>query len=259
MNRKKNVKMAVELYRNLLAESWKMRHTLIPWLHVLLPALGIALFLSYYSFAAWSAQEKVAGYIETLSIVLPLIISVVCAMSVEMEEKGHFQTLLGVAAGRRNPFAAKWMLLSGLGFSAICLAVLGFAGGFWMMTGRMVLEFGEYLSLAGVLWCGGMNLYLIHLILNLAFSKSVSLCAGTAELVIAALFLTGLGEGRWQFFPCAWGGRWSAFLLQYWEENRAVSGEHMAGSLSAGVIITIVLWCGGLLWFHFYEGRQCKD
>ncbi len=248
-----------ELYRNIQGEICKMRHTLLPWLHLLIPLSGILVFLSYYSFAAWSAWGKVCGYIETLSIVLPLVISVVCAMSVEMEEKVHFQTFLGVAAVRRNPLLAKWMILSVMGFAAILLAVLGFAAGFWLMSGGMVLSAGNYLALAGVLTMGGMNLYLLHLFLNLAFSKSASLCIGTAELVISALFLTGLGEGRWQFFPCAWGSRWSVFLIQYWKGDAKAAEKSVTGNLAIGVIVTILLWCGVLLWFHYYEGRPCKD
>lgn len=247
-----------ELYRNIQGEVWKMRHTLLPWLHVLIPLLGILVFLSYYSFASWSDEGKVSGYIEALSIVLPLMVSIVCAISVEIEEKVHFQTFLGVTASRGNPMLAKWMILSGMGFAAILLSVFGFAAGFWLLCGKAVLSAGNYLTLAVALTLGGTNLYLFHLFLNLAFSKSVSLCAGTTELVVAALFLTGLGEGRWQFFPCAWGGRWSMSLIQYWKGDGAAM-KSMPENLSVGVIVTILLWCGVLLWFRHYEGRPCKD
>ncbi len=251
--------MMKELHRNIRAELWKMRHTLIPWLHVLIPVLGILVFLSYYSFAVWSDAEKVSGYMEALSVVLPLVISVICSMAVEMEEKGHFQTFLGTAVHRRVPFLAKWLVLAGLGFLAVLLAVFGFAGGYWMMTDRAVLSAGDYLALSAGLFIGGWNLYLFHLFLNLRFSKNISLCAGTAELLIAALFLTGLGEGRWQFFPCAWGGRWIAYLLQCQIGNGAEASSFASGSLSAGTAVTVVLWCTVMVWFHFYEGRFCKD
>ena len=113
-----------------------MRHTWIPVLHILIPVLGILVFLYYYSFAAWSDEGKISGYIQVLSIAFPLIISGICSMSVEMEEKGHFQTFLGVAVNRRNPLLAKWIVLSGMGFAAILLAVLGFAGGFRALSGK---------------------------------------------------------------------------------------------------------------------------
>lgn len=251
--------MERELYRDIQGELWKMRHTLIPALHILIPALGILVFLFYYSFTAWSDEGKISGYIQTLSIALPLVVSGVCSMSVEMEEKGRFQTFLGVAVYRRNPLLAKYLVLAGLGFAAILFAVFGFAGGFWMLSGREALSAGEYLALACVLWMEGMNLYLLHLFLNLIFSKSISLCVGMAELVVSALFLTGLGEGRWQFFPCAWGGRWGGYLLQCWIGNGAAQTEYMVKSLAVGAAVSVLLWCGIFLWFPFYEGRPGKD
>ena len=128
-----------------------------------------------------------------------------------------------------------------------------------MMSGTELMSAGEYLALACVLWGCGLNLYLFHLFLNLKFSKSISLCVGTAELAVSALFLTGLGEGRWQFFPCAWGGRWSGYLIQYWIGNGTVSAEYAAGNLAVGAAVTVLLWCGVFLWISFYEGRQCGD
>ncbi|MCI8782918.1 MAG: lantibiotic immunity ABC transporter MutG family permease subunit [Dorea sp.] len=248
-----------ELYRNIQGELWKMRHTWIPVLHILIPVLGILVFLYYYSFAAWSDEGKISGYIQVLSIAFPLIISGICSMSVEMEEKGHFQTFLGVAVNRRNPLLAKWIVLSGMGFAAILLAVLGFAGGFRALSGKAALSAGQYLALACVLWMEGADLYLLHLFLNLEFSKSISLCVGTSELVISALFLTGLGEGRWQYFPCTWGGRWGGYLLQYWMGNGASSAEYMTKSLMIGMAVSLLLWSGIFLWFPSYEGRQSKD
>lgn len=248
-----------ELYQNVKGELWKMRRTLLPVLHVLLPVLGILVFLFYYSFAAWSDEGKISGYIQVLSIVFPLVVSIICAMSVEMEEKGHFQTFLGVAVYRGNPLFAKWLVLAAMGFAAILLAVLGFTKGFQLRAGKVLLSTGEALTLAWALWLCGMNLYLFHLFLNLAFSKNISLWVGTAELLVAALFLTELGEGRWQFFPCAWGGRWCGYLLQCWIGSGTAATEYMIRNLVISAIITLLLWCGVFLWIPFYEGRQCKD
>lgn len=248
-----------ELWGNIRGELWKLRRSLLPWLHVMIPLLGIAVFLAYYSFASWSDEGKVLGYIETLTIVLPLVVSVICSISAELEENGHYQTFLGVSVYKRNPLLAKWIVLSGMGLSSILTAVLGFALGYWMMKGSTVLLIREYLILVLVMWLCSVNLYLIHLFLNFAFSKNISLCAGTAELVIAALFLTGLGEGRWQFVPCSWSSRWTEYLIQYWIGNKAVPAEAMIKNLGIGAGVTAILWFAFFLWFYFYEGRQCRD
>lgn len=248
-----------ELWRLVKAEAYKTRHTLLPWIHVLVPALGIAVFLFYYRWSIVDDEGKVYGYMQTLSIVLPLIVSVICSLSVEMEEQGHFQTFLGTAVSKKNPLLAKWILLSGMGLLSILLATGGFAAGYRWMTGRMVYEAGEYMCMAAVLWLGGADLYLFHLFLNLTFSKHISMCVGTAELLVAALFLTGLGEGLWQIFPCSWGSRWCGYLLLYWEGKAAVSGRFVINSLGICAGISIVLWGLIFLWFHFFEGRQCHD
>lgn len=246
-----------ELWRNIKGEVWKMRHTLLPWLHVLIPLLGIVVFLLYYRFAAWSDEGKVSGYIQVLSVVLPLVISVVCSMSVEAEEGSHFQTFLGTSVYRGNPLFAKWIVLSGMGLGSILLAVTGFAAGYRLMTGRAVMSERVFLILAVILWLGSGSIYLFHLFLNLAFSKSISLCAGTAELLVSALFLTGLGEGRWQFVPCSFSGRWSGDLLLYW--NGRVSLAYLMKSLEICAVVTVIVWGVILWWFHYYEGKKIYD
>ena len=52
-----------EVFRTLKAEFWKMKHTLLPLLHLLIPAAGAAIFLGYYRFAAFSDMGQVSGYI----------------------------------------------------------------------------------------------------------------------------------------------------------------------------------------------------
>lgn len=241
------------------AEAWKMRHTLLPWIHILIPLLGILVFLSYYHMSIVGDEGKVSGYIQALSVVFPLLISVICSLSVEMEEQGHFQTLLGAPLRKYKPLLAKWLVLAGMGFGSVLLAVGGFAAGYGIMTGRKVYTPTQFLGLAAVLWLGGADLYLLHLFLNLAFSKQVSMCVGTAELLVAALFLTGLGEGLWQFFPCSWGSRWSGYLLLYWKGQNAVSAGFVSRSLGVCMGLTGALWGLIFLWYHNYEGRQCHD
>lgn len=248
-----------EIWGNVKGEMWKMRRTLLPWLHVMIPLLGIAVFLAYYSFAAWNDEGKILGYMEALTVILPLVVSVICSISAEFEESGHYQTFLGVSVCKMNPLLAKWIVLSGMGLLSILLAVVGFAAGYRITEGSTVLLMREYLILAAVMWLCSVNLYLIHLFLNFAFSKNISLCAGTAELVVAALFLTGLGEGRWQFFPCSWGSRWTEYLIQYWIGNKTAAAGDVLKILGIGAGVTAALWSVFFLWFHFYEGRQCRD
>lgn len=250
----------MEVVRLCRAELRKLHHTLIPVLHILLPLLGITIFLGYYSCTAGEDVGKISGYIQVLTIILPLIVSAVCALSVEQEEKGHFQTMLGVAVCKLHSLLAKWLVLSGIGLGAINLAVAGFALGYRMFEKTMIFAWKGYLLLALILWICSWNLYLLHLFLNLIFSKSLSVCVGTAETLIASLFLTGLGEGIWRYFPCSWGGRWSGYLLLYLEGKISdVAIASMPAHAGICVGITVVAWGLIFLWFYYYEGRQCND
>ena len=248
------------LVRLVRAEFWKMRHTLLPALHLIIPLGGILVFLGYYSYSAWSEESKVCAYIQVLSFALPLVVSIICSMSISLEEAGHFQTLFSVQQYKYLSLLAKWIALSLLGLGAILLAVCGFAAGYSWMNGNLIFSWRRYVILAGSLWLCSICLYIIHSFLNLAFGKTISMCVGTAQSLVAALFLTGLGEGIWTLFPCSYSGRWSGYLLLYWSDRGLSIGRpQLVRDVLICAIITTVI-CGVVFsWFYYYEGRQCCD
>jgi len=188
-----------EVFRTLRAEFWKMKHTLLPLLHLLIPAAGAAIFLGYYRFAAFSDMGQVSGYIQVLAIALPVVASVLCSMSVELEAQNHFQTFLSTTTRKHSPLLGKWIVLTLWGFGAICLAVEGFALGYRYLLGKAFVSQEAYMAIIVAMTVSLANLYLIHLFLNLKASKGISMCIGISESLVAALFLTGLGEGIWQY------------------------------------------------------------
>ncbi len=112
-----------------------------------------------------------------------------------------------------------------------------------------------------ILSLGSIPLYLEHLFLNLMFAKSISLCAGAIEFLMSALFLTGLGDGRWPFFPCTWSARGVALFLTSVTQNEA-TGIFMTEMKNAFVVclLLMLMICAIIrISFHFYEGRQCDD
>ena len=72
-----------------------------------------------------------------------------------------------------------------------------------------------YALLAALLCLGSIPVYLEHLFLNLQFGKAVSIGVGAAQFLLASLFLTGLGDGKWYFFPCTWSARGSMTAMTY--------------------------------------------
>lgn len=251
----------MELYRGLKGEFCKMRHTSLFLLHLLLPLLGCLVFLWYFSFSRGRVQGHIGGFIQAVGCAYPFAASLVCAKAVALEGENHFQVFLGTLKRKETAFFAKWLSLELLGFAAVFLTVFGFALGYHGILGREGLSFLVYGKAVLVLWMGSIPLYLEHLFFNLQFSGAISMGIGLAQSLTAALFLTGLGEERWQFVPCTWPARGgNLLLLSAWGTDQ---GAYFLGetekAFKAGLLLTALLCVIILAWFYFYEGRQRNE
>ena len=243
------------------AEGLKMKHTFLLPVHILVPAAGSLLFLIYFRFSGWSGIGQTAGYMEIIGVALPFAVSIVCGGSVRLEEENHFQIFLGSPGSKWRALAVKLLVLGGMGFLAVFGAVVLFGAGYCFVLGREGVSAEAYMMLAAVLFLGSLPLYLEHLFLNLAFSRTVSQCAGVAQFLLSALFLTGLGEGRWQFFPCTWSARGVMLALRsVYQGEGAGTGFWETGKTVPICLLPFGLICAIIgIWFYHYEGRQCND
>lgn len=263
-----------ECARLIRAEFYKMRGIHFYLIHALIACFGAFLFLVYYGYHDFAPEKEWAWYIETVSIVFPVMISIVCVISVRVEEKNHFLTLLKIAVRKRNSLLAKWAVLSVTGLFAVTAAV----GGFFIV--RQVIErkcvgFGKLcLETILILWICSQGMYLLHLCVCLRWSGNISMCIGVLESMLAALLQTGLGDGIWQFFLCAWGGRYTSCLLLYSYvhggtdfrmsfrsetlDKIAVPAD-LSGNLTVSVCVVTIWIIGAFVWFHYFEGRRLDD
>ena len=92
-------------------------------MHIAGAVLPAVVFLCYYASSNWSVILQVSGFFEAVGIAFPVVISILCAKSVALEEVGHFQTFLGTTTRRAYAFLAKWMALLILAFFAVIGAV----------------------------------------------------------------------------------------------------------------------------------------
>lgn len=238
--------------RLLCAEWWKMRHCGIYLLHILLPLLAGCAFLLYDAVSAWNVYEQSSMYAQVLGIAFPVVVSIVCGRNVELEEKEHFQTLLGGCSGRCQVFVAKWVALLGCAAVSVLTAFVILAGGEHFLFHNTDVPIRGYLLTGMMFWGGGILLYLEHLFLNLACSRTISMGISVVQALLCALLLTGLGDQRWQWFPCSWSARSSAVVLGITEgESQGMPGRCLLPALILCVII--------MLWFRLYEGRACHD
>ena len=247
------------LSRVLRADFLKMKGTIFFWIHIVMPMIGVVLFLSYCSFSKVDSISKVPVYIQALSMAFPLLISVVSSFVVEQEAlAGNFTELLSTEYGKRKAFISKVCLLLICGFCSTILAVVGFAAGFHFLLGQNELPLSFYFEISFVLFGCQIFMYLFHLFLNFRFSKGASIGVGIIESLLAALMLTGMGDAIWKCIPCAWGMRLSNSFFVYKFNSDGFHALQL--DIQMGVVIcicsTIIVFVMSLIWFSNYEGRK---
>lgn len=119
------------------ADLLKTRRTPFLLLHLLAPLIAVSVFLAYYSYSPWSADDKVLAYLQVLGCALPTLIALVCSMAAEQEAlAGRFQGMLALPARRTKVYASKLLLLLLYGLGAILLAAVLFGAGFRYVLGQ---------------------------------------------------------------------------------------------------------------------------
>ncbi len=246
----------IALLRCIKSDFYKLRHTYIPWIHLLIPLAVAFMFLAYYRLSSWDTVKKISGYLETLAIAFPLLIGIISGIVIDQEEQaGNFQTLLCSTKSKCTTYLSKLIILLLLGSFSIILAVEIFALGFQTMPNIF------YLKAAGALVIGNIFLYILHMFISLQFGKGASTGLGIAESLISALMLTGLGDGVWHFIPCAWSVRFCDYLVAEWADH--FTSAVVTLDTKQGVFIMLFAVCiafvASLFWFKKWEGRKSYE
>lgn len=248
------------------AECYKMRHTILPALHLCVPLVGSAAFLLYYWGRDWGWIVQLSGFAELTGLAFPFLVSVLVSRSVGLEEENHYQTFLGGSAGRIPSLLAKCVVLQLFGLTAVFIGIGSYTWGEWFLLGNREISGIVSLSVGLSLWMGSLVLYPIHLFLSMRFSKSISMGIGVAQSVLAGLLVTGLGDGIWQFVPGSWSIRLAAaamrsaadselalkaesiFRLSVWRELFEMVFLNHLGYIC--LLISIGIYAIIFLWFH---------
>ncbi|CUX27537.1 lantibiotic immunity ABC transporter MutG family permease subunit [Clostridium sp. C105KSO13] len=251
-----------KLGRAMASEFLKMRRTWILWIHVVMPVTGIFIFLLYYRYAGGTNWGKISGYMEVLALVCPTLVGIICALAADQEkEAGHLQNLFGVTKSRCFIMAEKLALLLICNLAALFLAAEGFGIGFGGGQSNLEIPGNFYVIMTVFLWLPQFFAYCFHLYLGLRFSKGITIGAGIVESLLAALFLTGMGDEIWVFFPCAWAERFIMYYTLYIRGKINIS--FLTGQVKVGIILAgLLTLAGGVLffaWIHVYEGSGVED
>lgn len=225
-----------------MGECYKTKHTIIPALHIGIPLAGSMVLLLYYRASGAETIISLSTFTQLTGLAFPFIVSLICACQTALEEGNHFQTFLGGSAGWLCSFWAKCLVLQIAGGMAVLIGIGSFALGATYLLENAALPGRFYMEMAAGVWLGSLIQYPIHLFLNVRFSQSVSMGIGVIQSVLAALLITGLGEGIWQFIPCSWSIRLSAEILKSFLGLGADFEWGIYGLISIGVCAIISLW-----------------
>lgn len=249
-----------QLIRLLKVDIMKLKSSQIFWLHLYLPAIGASLFVAYYGVSHWDAFTMVSTYFQALCIVFPILIGVVTSLVASQEgSAGEFQQMLTTSNPKVLTMVSKLLILLALGLVATSLAVIGFYLGLLTVKGvsyPITINF----AVIGLMLVTNIFQYMLHCFLSFRLSSGISIGVGVVESLICALFLTGMGDGRWPFAPSSWSVRFiSSFLLNSFTQEVGPQDP----DLLLGMISLLVVTGLGILalsfWFNRWEGHQIEE
>lgn len=248
-----------DLKRLLKTDIIKLKSTGLLWLHLCVPLLGLMVFLGYYSYTPWTDFSKISAYLQVLCMTFPILIGIITSIIAEQEYMaGGFQNILISSEIKFLSFISIYIVVLVLGILSTILSVVGFYIGF-SHIGNNIFSFNIYLSVICILIGSNLFEYIFHFFLSFRFSKGISIGVGIVESLISALFLTGMGDGRWQFFPCAWSIRFiNSLLIKYENFNNYVDPSLNLG-IKIAFVGTIMAFIMVLMWFTKWEGNKAEE
>ncbi|MEG2441403.1 MAG: lantibiotic immunity ABC transporter MutG family permease subunit [Acetivibrio sp.] len=247
-------------YANLKADIYKIFHTPLWAIHIVIPVIGIVLFVWYDSFSPWKEENKLSTYIQVLSIVFPILIGIITSILAETEEKaGEFQMLLTTEKGKYIPHISKLISLILFGFASAFLALAGFGIGF-MRIGYTTFSLLFYVKTAVLLVLSVIPLYVLEYMVSFLFGKGFGIGIGIVGGLLSALLLTGLGDEIWWYLPWGIAARFSEGLLRSSLSNtKFFQYKGIMESTMCIFLFSLIFMVLLILIFNKWEGRTPED
>lgn len=247
-----------QLIRWLRAEAYKVTHSSMLWIHLLIPIFGMAVMLAYYGVSLREEVRMVSAYLQLLAMAFPIMIGIITAMTAEREGRaGSFQMFLSAPCRRYIPHAASLITLLVLGLFASLIAVFGFGICFHQM-GYSGFSQGFYLKATMLLFVGNIPVYLLQYLVGFLLGKGACLGIGIVGSLLSALLLTGLGEGIWWFLPWGLSIRFVSGAAAYQDKLFSAFPQMWNGIyflVAACVLLFLAIVCFAGKW----EGRKNEE
>ncbi len=250
----------MHLGRQIKSDVYKWFHTPIWLIHLGIPLLGLGLFLGYYSFSEGDEISKLSGYIQSVSIVFPVLIGIIMAVLTEIEQRaGGFYSMLVTPNEKYIPHISQLLLIMMFGFIASVLALVGFGIGFiGMGYTEMTLTF--YVMEGVFLFISVIPLYLLHYIVSFCLGKEFGIGLGIVGGLMSALLLTGLGDRIWVYIPWGIAARFPESVLLYKvSKTNGLQYDTMIKSYLYIAMFTLLFATLFGVIFNKWEGRKSED
>lgn len=239
------------LKQQLKADKFKLTRTPFFLLHLVIPLLGLAIFISYQLMTRYPAEALTINYYQLLTLIYPLLAAWMCTLVTDQEIEAGGGFFLLNTTSRNSVLTSKLLALIGSGLFACLLIVVGYPCIMSLLLDHYSLSLSTCLILALVIWSCALFQYFFHTWIGLRFGRNSNFAVAAVELLLAALLLTGLGETIWFFFPCAWGIRLVPLI--------AASQPSAKLGLTALGVGTLVMLIILFRWFQTWEGRKNEE
>ncbi|MDO5517871.1 MAG: lantibiotic immunity ABC transporter MutG family permease subunit [Clostridium sp.] len=242
------------------SEFIKMKHTSFYAIHICIPLIGSLIFLLYFRTSKINSAMKVQSYLEVLSIVFPLLISIITSQAMKEErDAGSYKEILSSQYGRISCIIGKMSMLFICGFSSLIIAISTFVFSMKYILNQNYISLGLEFYIKSTLIIFGCQIimYIFHLWLNLRFNSGISMLIGTFESMLSALMMTGLGDNIWQWLPSGLNIRLNQYFIL---KNVSLSlfykiNDNISLGIRNSIIFTIISVIIFMCWFKKYDAR----
>lgn len=241
------------MFKILYSHIYKMKKTFLLWFILLWPILTISLFINYYYQVDWPTEQKLNGYFQAISLILPCLITLLCAYTAKQEQQaGNCFNILCVGNSRFKIFFSLFTILSIL----ISIGILLSALGFYYFWGNMSLT--AYMLTSVMILLPLPSLILIQLYIALKFGYSWSIASCTCFILIGALGSTGLLDYFWYYLPPVWASRFASLTISnfFHPDNIVTVAAELRYGLLYCLVVSIILAILIPTWFDKWDGNQ---
>lgn len=237
----------------------KQKHTIIPWIHIIVPILGALIFNFYfYNYPTVENVKRLQLIIECATSIFPILIGITTCIFLGIEEKsGYYRWFLGIGTSRTASLCSFiiYILIWGC-ISCFLLWIATFIG---FRAQGIYIEglINLFLKISIFFIIGNIFTYVFHIIVGMRFGMGASLILSVFESVFV-LLMGNMGEldkwSAWKYLPHAFTVKISQISL--WKSFGINVNVSCVTSYIMLITLNIIFIIFSINWIKRWEGRK---